>query len=80
MPACWASSSASISGAPSKAGSTRIIERVFGEVDYYVNDRVNWPLMVPDDDISGTFLFYRALEDNGFSATSRRKHDRRQPG
>ncbi|MBZ9938563.1 ADP-ribosylglycohydrolase family protein [Mesorhizobium sp. BR1-1-16] len=42
------------------------IERVFGEVAYYVNDRVNWPLIVPDDDISGTFLFYRALEDNGF--------------
>jgi ADP-ribosylglycohydrolase len=40
------------------------IQRVFGEVDYYVNDRVNWPLIVPDDDISGTFLFYRALEDN----------------
>jgi ADP-ribosylglycohydrolase len=42
------------------------IEKTFGEVDYYVNDRVNWPLIVPDDDISGTFLFYRALEDNGF--------------
>ncbi len=42
------------------------IERVFGEVAYYVNERVNWPLIVPDDDISGTFLFYRALEDNGF--------------
>jgi ADP-ribosylglycohydrolase len=41
------------------------IERTFGEIDYYVNDRVNWPLIVPDDDISGTFLFYRALEDNG---------------
>src|SRR2546422_1802791 len=41
------------------------IERTFGEVDYYVNDRVKWPLIVPDDDISGTFLFYRALEDNG---------------
>ena len=44
------------------------IRRVFGEVDYFVNDRVNWPLIVPDDDISGTFLFYRALEDNGFPA------------
>ena len=42
------------------------IEKTFGEVDYYVNDRVKWPLIVPDDDISGTFLFYRALEDNGF--------------
>jgi len=42
------------------------IQREFGEVDYYVNHRVNWPLIVPDDDISGTFLFFRALEDNGF--------------
>src|SRR6202051_4579593 len=41
------------------------IERTFGEIEYYVNDRVKWPLIVPDDDISGTFLFYRALEDNG---------------
>ncbi|MDR3475512.1 MAG: ADP-ribosylglycohydrolase family protein [Devosia sp.] len=42
------------------------IRKTFGEVEYYVNDRVNWPLIVPDDDISGTFLFCRALEDNGF--------------
>ncbi len=41
------------------------IQQTFGEVDYYVNDKVNWPLIVPDDDISGTFLFFRALEDNG---------------
>ena len=42
------------------------IQQTFGEVDYYVNDKVNWPLIVPDDDISGTFLFFRALEDNGY--------------
>jgi ADP-ribosylglycohydrolase len=42
------------------------IERTFGAIDYYVNERVKWPLIVPDDDISGTFLFYRALEDNGY--------------
>ncbi len=46
--------------------SYRHIHERFGEIDYYVNDQVNWPLIVPDDDISGTFLFYRALEDNGF--------------
>ncbi len=44
------------------------ITETFGEVGDYVNHRVNWPLIVPDDDISGTFLFYRALEDNGFPA------------
>lgn len=42
------------------------IRKTFGEIDYFVNDKVNWPLIVPDDDISGTFLFYRALEDNGY--------------
>ena len=42
------------------------ITETFGEVADYVNHRVNWPLIVPDDDISGTFLFYRALEDNGY--------------
>ncbi|MEF2071982.1 ADP-ribosylglycohydrolase family protein [Consotaella aegiceratis] len=42
------------------------IEATFGEVEDYVHHRVGWPLIVPDDDISGTFLFYRALEDNGF--------------
>lgn len=44
------------------------IRERFDEIDYYVSDKVNWPLIVPDDDISGTFLFYRALEDNGYLA------------
>lgn len=42
------------------------IRKRFGEIEYYVNEQLNWPLIVPDDDISGTFLFFRALEDNGF--------------
>src|ERR1700676_5180513 len=42
------------------------IRKRFDEIEYYVADQVGWPLIVPDDDISGTFLFYRALEDNGF--------------
>lgn len=37
----------------------------FGNVAYYVCEKVGMPLIVPDDDISGTFVFYRALEDNG---------------
>jgi ADP-ribosylglycohydrolase len=44
------------------------IRKRFDEIDYYVSSKVNWPLIVPDDDISGTFLFYRALEDNGYPA------------
>lgn len=42
----------------------RIMERL-GEVDYYVHERLNVPLLVTDDDISGTFTFFRALEDYG---------------
>ena len=36
-----------------------------GEVDYYVHDRLGVPLIVTDDDISGTFTFLRALPDYG---------------
>ena len=42
------------------------ILKEFGEINYYVNKQVKHPLIVPDDDISGTFIFFRALEDNGF--------------
>ncbi len=40
----------------------------FGEVKYYINDRLDLPLrnhllVVTDDDISGTFTFFRALTD-----------------
>lgn len=46
--------------------SYEAIRNRFDQIEYYVSDQVGWPLIVPDDDISGTFLFYRALEDNGF--------------
>jgi ADP-ribosylglycohydrolase len=42
----------------------RIMERL-GEVWYYVHDRLKAPLIVTDDDISGTFTFLRALPDYG---------------
>ncbi len=34
-----------------------------GEVNYYVHEQRNVPLIVTDDDISGTFTFLRALPD-----------------
>ena len=40
-----------------------------GEVWYYVHDRLGKPLIVTDDDISGTFTFLRALEDHGYPAS-----------
>lgn len=43
----------------------RIVER-FGEIAYYVHGKQGVPLIVADDDISGTFTFVRALEDHGW--------------
>lgn len=42
------------------------IRERFGTVANYVHHEVGMPLIVPDDDISGTFVFFRALEDHGF--------------
>ncbi len=41
----------------------RIRER-FGRITHYVNEELDMPLHVPDDDLSGTFTFIRTLEDN----------------
>lgn len=38
-----------------------------GEINYYVHDKRGVPLVVTDDDISGTFTFLRALPDHGNS-------------
>ncbi len=43
----------------------RIIAEL-GEIWYYVHKKRGVPLIVTDDDISGTFTFVRALEDYGF--------------
>ncbi len=42
------------------------IEAKFGEIDRYVAEEAGVPLVVTDDDISGTFTFFRAFEDHGF--------------
>ena len=39
--------------------------RDLGEINYCVHERLNVPLIVTDDDISGTFTFLRALPDYG---------------
>ncbi len=36
-----------------------------GEIEYYVHERLGKPLIVADDDISGTFTFLRAMPDYG---------------
>ena len=53
-------------GRPVEGWSYERIRETFGEVDYFVNGKMNLPIMLPDDDISGTFAFFRALEDNGY--------------
>ena len=52
-------------GRPFEGWSYEAISERLGEINYYVHDRLNVPLIVTDDDISGTFTFVRALEDYG---------------
>jgi ADP-ribosylglycohydrolase len=53
-------------GRPFEGWSHQRIQAELGEIWYYVNERLNAPLVVADDDLSGTFTFVRALADHGF--------------
>ena len=53
-------------GRPFEGWSYEAISEHLGEINYYVHDKLDVPLIVTDDDISGTFTFVRALEDYGF--------------
>lgn len=44
------------------------IQSKLGDVNYYVHQHFNLPLVVIDDDVSGTFTFVRALEEHGAKA------------
>ena len=46
--------------------SYEAIRERFGTIANYVYHEVGMPLIVPDDDLSGTFVFFRALEDHGY--------------
>ena len=50
-------------GRPFEGWPNERIEEVLGDIEYYVHDKVGVPLIVTDDDISGTFTFIRALSD-----------------
>ena len=54
-------------GRPIENWSYEKIRETFGQVDYYLHELTSRPLIVTDDDISGTFTFLRALEDYGCS-------------
>ncbi|MDP6526424.1 MAG: ADP-ribosylglycohydrolase family protein [Kiritimatiellia bacterium] len=52
-------------GRPFEGWGKPALEEKWGFVDRYVHEDQNVPLIVPDDDIAGTFTFIRALEDSG---------------
>lgn len=54
-------------GRPFEQRSHEWIDANIGEIWFYVHDRLGQPLIVADDDISGTFTFVRAMEDYGDS-------------
>ncbi|MDO5689430.1 MAG: ADP-ribosylglycohydrolase family protein [Tissierellia bacterium] len=54
-------------GRPVEGWSYEKIQETFDEIKYYVHDKVGAPLIVADDDISGTFGFFKALEDFDYS-------------
>lgn len=54
-------------GRPFEGWSYERISRELGEIWYYVHEKLGQPLIVTDDDITGTFTFIRALEDHGCS-------------
>ncbi|KAH8801351.1 ADP-ribosylation/Crystallin J1 [Xylogone sp. PMI_703] len=51
-------------GRPFEGWTYQRILKELGPVRYYVHDRVGAPLVVTDDDVSGTFVFVRALEEH----------------
>ncbi|MCZ6869895.1 MAG: ADP-ribosylglycohydrolase family protein, partial [Gammaproteobacteria bacterium] len=52
-------------GRPFEGWTNARIEERLGDINYYVHDALDVPLVVTDDDISGTLTFIRALADNG---------------
>jgi len=54
-------------GRPVEGWTYEAISSRFGEITNYVHEELNLPLIVTDDDLSGTFGFFRAVEDNDFS-------------
>jgi len=53
-------------GRPVEGWSYERISTTIGFIDTYVHERLGLPLIVADDDLSGTFTFLRAVEDYGF--------------
>lgn len=52
-------------GRPFEGWLNEKIESTFGEIDRFVAEEMNKPLVVADDDISGTLVFFKTLADSG---------------
>ncbi|KAI0124854.1 ADP-ribosylation/Crystallin J1 [Xylariales sp. AK1849] len=52
----------------------RILEEL-GPIHHYIHEKVGAPLVVTDDDVSGTFTFVRALEEHGAGLEDRLGED-----
>jgi ADP-ribosylglycohydrolase len=52
-------------GRPVEGWTYDRITAAYGEVDHYIHESRGLPLVVTDDDVSGTFTFLRALPDHG---------------
>jgi ADP-ribosylglycohydrolase len=53
-------------GRPVEGWSYDTLRSRFGELNYYINDQLGEPLVVADDDVSGTFAFARAIADHHY--------------
>ncbi|OTA53192.1 ADP-ribosylglycohydrolase [Hypoxylon sp. EC38] len=51
-------------GRPFEGWTHQRIMAELGHIRYFVNDRFDMPVVVTDDDVSGTFTFIRALEEH----------------
>ena len=52
-------------GRPVEGWTYEAIQDRIGDIDDYIHDRLGVPLVVTDDDITGTFTFVRAMADHG---------------
>ncbi|MHB9032242.1 MAG: ADP-ribosylglycohydrolase family protein, partial [Anaerolineae bacterium] len=54
-------------GSPIEGRTFDWITHELGEINYFVQQAMGRPMILPDDDISGTFTFIRAMNDYGFN-------------
>ncbi|KAJ4299654.1 hypothetical protein N0V90_004900 [Kalmusia sp. IMI 367209] len=61
-------------GRPFENWTFQEIQGRLGPIYHYVHEKFSVPLVVIDDDVSGTFAFVRALEDHGFNPDLSSQH------